>query len=305
MKALFQGLRLCLFSNQLPLQYRPGSMGEERKRGRTQMRKFDGLLLVSDFDDTLYDHQRRIPQRNIQALRYFLSEGGRFTVATGRAWRTFSPYAQLAPINAPVVLSNGSALYDFQKGRMLKQTFLPLSAPEDLSAVLDQFPTLALEAYFGEDVYVHRPSPITWSHLEKVGVPCTQLPPARVPLPWTKAMLQEEPGLLRQARDWFLSRYGWGYEAIFSNPYYLEITRKGSTKGDMVAEVARMLDIAPEHIYCVGDNQNDIPMLEHSAIPFAPSNCAREVREWGARVLCHCDDVVIGDIVEILDRLYP
>ena len=45
------------------------------------MGKFDGLLLVSDFDDTLYDDQRRIPERNLRALQYFLEEGGRFTVA--------------------------------------------------------------------------------------------------------------------------------------------------------------------------------------------------------------------------------
>jgi hypothetical protein len=45
-------------------------------------------------------------------------------------------------------------------------------------------------------------------------------------------------------------------------------------------------------------------MLELSAIPFAPANCAQVVRDWGAEVLCHCDDGVIGDIVERLDALY-
>lgn len=45
-------------------------------------------------------------------------------------------------------------------------------------------------------------------------------------------------------------------------------------------------------------------MLELSAIPFAPANCAQEVKNWGARVLCHCNDGVIGDIVDILDEMY-
>ncbi len=71
-----------------------------------------------------------------------------------------------------------------------------------------------------------------------------------------------------------------------------------------MARVAQLLGVAHDHVYCVGDNQNDIPMLELSAIPFAPANCAPEVKEWGARVLCHCDDGVIGDIVDILDGLY-
>ena len=45
-------------------------------------------------------------------------------------------------------------------------------------------------------------------------------------------------------------------------------------------------------------------MLAVSAIPFAPANCAQSVKEWGARVLCHCDDGVIGDVVDILDTIY-
>ena len=92
--------------------------------------------------------------------------------------------------------------------------------------------------------------------------------------------------------------------SIKFNPYYLEITKKGSTKGGMVDHLVSLLGIDPGKVYCVGDNQNDIPMLARSAIPFAPANCAQEVRDWGARVLCHCDDGVIGDIVEILDKLY-
>ena len=49
------------------------------------MGKFDGLLLASDFDDTLYGLDLRIPERNLEAIRYFTGEGGRFAVATGRA----------------------------------------------------------------------------------------------------------------------------------------------------------------------------------------------------------------------------
>ena len=47
------------------------------------MGKFDGLLLASDFDDTLFDGGVSIPGRNLEAIRYFTGEGGYFTVATG------------------------------------------------------------------------------------------------------------------------------------------------------------------------------------------------------------------------------
>ena len=268
------------------------------------MGKFDGLLLASDFDDTLYGLDLRIPERNLEALRYFIGEGGYFSVATGRAYRTFAPFAPLVPMNAPAVLSNGAAIYDFRTDRVLEQTCLPDEAPRDLGALMEEFPSLSLEVYHGEDIYVCNPNEITFAHLNKVGCGYTQCPVAEMPTPWVKALFHQQREVLLPVQRAVLERYGHRYEAIFSNPRYLELTGKGSTKGSMVKRVARRLGVAPEHIYCVGDNQNDIPMLALSAIPFAPENCAREVRDWGARVLCHCDDGVIGDIVEILDRLY-
>ena len=79
------------------------------------MGKFDGLLLASDFDDTLYGLDLRIPERNLEAIRYFTGEGGRFAVATGRAYRTVAPNAHLVPLNAPAVRGKGAAREDSLK----------------------------------------------------------------------------------------------------------------------------------------------------------------------------------------------
>ena len=49
------------------------------------MSKFSNFLLVSDFDRTLTDRQGRIPQTNLDAIAYFMAQGGAFTIATGRS----------------------------------------------------------------------------------------------------------------------------------------------------------------------------------------------------------------------------
>ena len=256
------------------------------------MGKFDGILLASDFDDTLYGWDLRVPERNLEAIRYFTGQGGYFTVSTGRAHRTFAPFAPLVPMNAPAVLSNGAAVYNFQTEQMLEQTLLPDSAPADLAAMMEEHPSLSLEAYHGEDLYVCNPNEITFAHLKKVNCAYTQCAVRDMPTPWVKAIFHQEREVLLPVQQEMLERFPGRYEVIFSNPRYLELTRKGSSKGGGVAYV--------------GDNQNDIPMLALSAIPFAPANCAQEIRDWegGARILCHCNDGVIGDIVEILDGLY-
>ena len=49
------------------------------------MGKFDGVLLVSDYDDTLYNHKLEVSEENRAAIESFIAQGGTFTVATGRA----------------------------------------------------------------------------------------------------------------------------------------------------------------------------------------------------------------------------
>ncbi|MDE6923374.1 MAG: HAD hydrolase family protein, partial [Oscillospiraceae bacterium] len=124
------------------------------------------------------------------------------------------------------------------------------------------------------------------------------------PTPWTKVILKQDETCLRRVQARLLSLWGAQCEAIFSNPYLLEVTGKGCNKGAMVDRVARLLGVSRENLYCIGDNQNDIPMLALSAIPFAPANCAQEVKDWGARVLAHCDGHAVAQAIEILDSIY-
>ena len=268
------------------------------------MGKFDGLLLVSDFDDTLYDSHHRVPERNLKALDYFRRQGGRFTVATGRAHRTFSPHVHLVPIDVPVVLSNGSALYDFRTGEMIYETFLPDRVREDLQQMARAIPTIGFEAYHHDAIYVYQPNAVTQRHLERAGMTAREVPIADIPLPWSKVILQQDYETLLHTQRYLLERWGEHYEVIFSNRVLLELTRKGSSKGGMVQYLARRLGIDAQHIYCVGDNQNDIPMLAVSAIPFAPANCAAEVKQWGARILGTCQESCVAQIVDILDHIY-
>ena len=270
------------------------------------MGKFDGVLFFSDYDDTLYNSRHTVSPENRAAIHYFIRNGGRFPIATGRAHRTFTPQIEKEhlELNAPVVLSNGAAIYDYQQETYLVRTFLCNETPSRIQQLCQAFPDLAFEAYHGEDLYVHNPNVVTMKHLERVNVPYTACSIDQMPTPWNKLIMEQDEAYLQQVRDYILSRWPDDYEVIFSNRYLLELTKKGSDKGQMVARVAELLNISPEKIYCIGDNQNDLPMLALSAIPFAPANCASQVKEWGAHVLCHCDDHAVAQAIALLDTIY-
>ena len=268
------------------------------------MGKFDGVLLATDFDETYYSAAGAVPPANLEALAYFEAEGGIFTVSTGRAHRTFAPYVDAAPINAPVILSNGALLYDFRAGRTVVDLPLPVCAAEDLGELCSAIPALGVETYHGDDVYIYRPNAHTQRHVERVKTTWTEMGLAEMPSPWSKAVIQADHDVLLRAQALMRERWPQRYEVIFSNAVLLECTAKTATKGGMVLKLAELLGIRREHIYCVGDNQNDIPMLAVSAIPFAPANCAQAVKDWGATVLGSCDEDCIAQIIGILDLRY-
>ena len=271
------------------------------------MGKFDGVLFFCDYDDTLYNSSRAVSPENRAAIRYFIDNGGYFSIATGRAHRTFTPQIarERLTLNAPVVLSNGAAIYDYASDRYLLESFLPKDTPSLLAQLCGQFPDLGFEAYHGEDIYVHNPNRITREHLAKVGGTQIVAPILDMPTPWSKVILQQDGPYLEEVQARLLACWGDRCEAIFSNRYLLEVTAKGCDKGAMAAKVADLLYIDRKNLYCMGDNENDIPMLALSAIPFAPANCSQPVRDWGARILNHCDGHAVAQAIGILDELYP
>ena len=62
---------------------------------------FTGVLFAADFDHTITAMDGSIPEKNLDAIRAFVAEGGVFSVASGRSVPLFREKARLLPINAP------------------------------------------------------------------------------------------------------------------------------------------------------------------------------------------------------------
>jgi len=280
------------------------------------MGKFDGVLLATDFDNTLiYTEEAlrtggtvpELSRRNREALEYFTAGGGRFTIATGRALPAFLPYAALLPINAPGIVCNGAGIYDFRAEKYLELALLDETALRRGQALLEAFPSVGCEIYHTDNV-IHsvQPNEITRQHehlTHLVTEEMASLP--EVPLPVAKLLFEEDHAVLEVAKA-FLERMGWGqdYELIFSGRCLLEMTRKGANKGGMLVRLAALLGVAPENVYCAGDEANDLSMLQAAAEGFAPANCIEAVRTSGATLVADARQDAAAEIISILDRRY-
>ena len=280
------------------------------------MGKFSGVLLASDFDNTLlYTETARrqgsevpsVSPGNREALRYFMDQGGKFAIATGRALPAFMKFVDQVPMNAPGVICNGAALYDFEKGEYVETVLLDERTRARGQEVLDRFPTTALEAYHIDNViHAVRPNLYTRQHEHVTHVGVTEKTSLlEVPLPLGKIMFEEDHALLEEVKAWILEQpWAAEYEVFFSDKTLLEVTARGASKGAMVQVLAKHLGISMDHVYCAGDEANDLSMLRIAAEGFAPENCIPAVRASGATIVRHCEQDAIANVVEILDRRY-
>ena len=184
------------------------------------MGKFSGVLLATDYDDTLYDSKGTISPENRAAIDRFLAEGGLFSISTGRSYINFviQMEREKLPVNAPVILSNGASIYDFAKEESLWLKFLPKRAPVHIAKLCAAFPELGFEAYHQDEVYAFRPNVITYRHLTRCRLRGRRRDIEDMPTPWLKVILQHpDTAVLQQAQEYLLSRWSDIYEATFSN----------------------------------------------------------------------------------------
>ena len=281
------------------------------------MGKFNGVLLASDFDNTLVYTEESLrtgvpmpplSEKNRAALEYFMAEGGKFAIATGRALPSFIQFADMVPMNAPGVVCNGAALYDFDAGEYLVTATLNEKVRQRGQLVLDRFPGVAVEAYHVDNViHAVHPNAITRRHEHLTKVAVTEAASlTEVPLPLGKLLFEADHETLESVQA-FLESQSWvgEYELIFSTPDLLEMTAHGANKGAMVLRLAEHLGIEAKHVYCAGDEANDLSMLTVAAEGFAPANCAPVVSQSGATIVCDARNDAIAEIVAILDQRYP
>ena len=280
------------------------------------MGKFDGALLISDFDDTLLrtsaavwsgQELPEIPAYNLERIRYWIDNGGRFALASGRVWISFVHFLPMVPTNAPCGTGNGAAIIDPATGDNL---FLhPL--PDSIGAVLEDLErlhlTCACELYRadnGSDVI--RPNDLTRNHARISRYTfreITRFEESRPP--FLKAPFGGQPEELQALQQYMVAQPWYAdYEAFFSSDTLLELIARGANKGTMAVKLAELCGVSLEHTYCIGDNANDLPMLEQARIAFAPSNAVPAILESGAVILCDCMEGAVGQAIDYLDNLY-
>lgn len=94
-----------------------------------------------------------------------------------------------------------------------------------------------------------------------------------------KTMMIDEPDILDAAIKKLPAEFKEKYTIVKSAPFYLEVLNKEANKGTALHALAEHLGFAKEELMAIGDNENDLTMIEYAGTGVAMQNAIPLIKE--------------------------
>lgn len=260
-------------------------------------------LIASDMDGTLLDGKMSISADNISAIREAKKHGIEFMVATGRARLEALPALEEAGIDCAMITLNGAQIFD-DSGTSIFTAGIEKEAANQVLAILDAnniyYEVSTNQGIFSE----HQEKRIenfashiatTMPHLTyKVAIAMASAHLALLNINY----IQDIHKLIAKDDIEVLKIIGFSIEGpkvlgpasreidqstnlivTSSAQNNIEINHKHAQKGIAVAQIAKERGLHPKEVMTIGDNFNDVSMLQWAGVSFAMGNAEIEVKE--------------------------
>ena len=267
------------------------------------MGKFDGILICTDLDGTLYKRDKTISDENKEAIDYFKREGGSFTFITGRM-----PYYSLGAFDAvrPNVAFgcvNGGGLYDGTEGYYIWTRELPLDALELVRLIDEKFPEVGIQLCGFERTYFAKENETTVRFRRVTGVPENPCDYRNFNEKLGKIIFSTdiEEELLGVERALRSHAKACEFDFVRSERTLFEILPKGVDKGLALLKLSEHLGIDIRRTIAVGDYDNDIAMLRAAGLGVAVANACKRAIEAADMVTVSNEEHAISKIISGLD----
>ena len=269
---------------------------------------YSDVLLTVDYDRTLTAPDSTIPERNLEAIRYFIDNGGAFTVNTGRSLPMTKVFRDIVPVNVPLLLYNGSAAYDLETDTFLNAALIPLNQGETIRRTMAMFPDMTVEIQGLDGHYIFEENPAwdafsegnhcAWGHAQ----PDDDLGPflkfalyGQLRSSNVSALFEytpEELARFNEVEEMLRTEFAESCEVFRAAPKIIDVHAKGVSKANAARALQKKL--GRKILVCVGDGENDLSMLRGADFAFTPSDAI--VAKHFPNV-CPCGDGAVADVI--------
>ncbi len=254
-------------------------------------------LLAIDIDGTLLDANYQVSQANLTALRRAHRLGVEVVLTTGRRHTFAMPIAEALGFDVWLISSNG-AVTKSSRGELFHRDLLPAGMARRLLQHMREFRrntvlTFDLEARgalviecadeLNESItrWMQKNAP----YLEKV-IPlegALSSDPVQVMFCGTIARMKEAEAWLAGA-DFLPSITVLKTQYDYRNLLMIDVLNQGCSKGHALRRWAGHRGFERPQVMAIGDNYNDVEMLEFAGVPVIMGNACEELKQNGWRV---------------------
>lgn len=243
------------------------------------------VVIVTDFDGTLLTDDKKILDKDLEAIEKFRSLGGKFAIATGRTINGSRQYFDVLKPDYPSIFYNGSVVYDVCKDEILYEKNLSDKAVSIVERIMKKFPCAMTEILRVNEIYAFNINP---SGRHQLDICCEDVPDIDyedIPkTKWLKALFVANPEIVSKIDEYITDEDRKYADFVTSGVNYLEVLPKNSSKGTAVEFLKKKEDKTTEFV-TIGDYNNDIEMLKAASFSAAPLNAEDDVKKAASIVL--------------------
>jgi Cof subfamily protein (haloacid dehalogenase superfamily) len=264
-------------------------------------------LIALDIDGTLLDSHWQVPEANRQAVREAAAQGIEVALVTGRRFDFARPVIE--QVDSPLTLIvSGGALVKARDGRTLVHHLLPKEiarevlldtrAFRDAAALVFDRPRAAQVVHEGLDTDdPHRRSYYDRNrdYIQEIAPLEDALIEDPIQVMFSGRFLQ-----MRSLVETLRGRPVAGRVSVAITEYesrnfsLVDVNRAGCTKGATLKEWADRRGIARAEIMAVGDNLNDLEMLQAAGVPVVMGNAVEALKQSGWPVTLTNDEAGVA-----------
>ena len=255
------------------------------------MRKINYRLIVSDFDGTLVRQDGTVSEKNIKVINEYIEAGGIFAISTGRVPAGILPQARRMGLKGLISCCQGTIILDIESGKILFDRRLSFETTLAACRKMEEM-GLHIHAYDLWEYYSNADDGMLKGYEKITGVK------AKLVLDRKLSEFIEEKGLraykllaMVEPEDSErtiaeLSAANLPDCAVTkSSPFLAEVVNDKCSKGSAVLFLAEHYGIEIEKTVGIGDNYNDMPMIEAAGLGAAVGN-AEDALKQRADYIC-------------------
>jgi Cof subfamily protein (haloacid dehalogenase superfamily) len=240
-------------------------------------------------------------ERTLAAIAAAREAGIRVVIVTGRMFRSALPYAQAAGIDEPVVCYQGAAVVDPVTRTFLRHEPIPVELAREAVAAV-QAHGFTLNAYVGDELYVGEITPEAHRYASFQNLPIHEVgdllswleePPTKLVTVGTSHEMDALKIEMKQVFDDVL-------HISKSLPIFLELSRKGVTKGSGLAFTAERVGFSLERTVAFGDGQNDVELLEVAGYAVAVADADESLFPIADLVCPPAEEEGVAQVIEAM-----